>query len=56
MTNERDPLRSFRAPDELWDPALVAARELGTDVSKELRKTLAALIKKARRRQAAGTN
>jgi hypothetical protein len=48
----RDPLRTYRAPDALYNEAMAAAQANGDNLNQVIRDALAAYSAKHRRRQA----
>lgn len=45
-------MHSFRCPDELWDAAKAASKDLDTTITAELQRSLKNLIKRAEKRAA----
>jgi len=45
------PHHEIRCPDELWDSAVAAAHENGTNLSHEIREFLKSYVAKAKRRK-----
>lgn len=53
MPNQpKTPMHSFRCPDELWDAAKAASKDLDTTITAELQRSLKNLIKRAEKRAA----